>query len=388
MLLLFSTLVGFQKRKPSPTMGSCCLLLPYILDIGTAKILGIMDVTCGVQGRSWKIARRVYRTRPSLPALVGILILLLNNCQSLTLPFYSTQVLSRPQIDTLSTKQSLNLAPQKPTHEVERLSSDPTILSKGNGRVRPWEKNFAELVRFKDKWGHVNVPQLPNKEIPDDYKELATFCRNLRSHYKYLSDPSKAHLSYLDEDRIKRLESIGFVWNSHEAAWQRRFEQLVKFHDVNGHCEVPREKSRTLNDWITVQRRRYKLRRSGSNCNSSLRKLSQKEIRLLESIYFQWNPQRNRWWNKFNELKAYHIRHQNFNVPRHFEESPALPSYVQYLRRCCKEYVAAYSIMGSCEKIRVSGLDHERLEGLRRLEFCWLPNPDASFQDPPDDIFA
>ena len=44
--------------------------------------------------------------------------------------------------------------------------------------------------------------------------------------------------------------------------------------------------------------------------------------------------------------------------------------------------------MGSWEKILVSWLDQERLGNLRRFEFCWLPNPDAPFEDPPDDIFA
>ena len=169
---------------------------------------------------------------------------------------------------------------------------------------------------------------------------------------------------------------------------ERHFEKLVRCYDVNVHCEVPREKNRALNVLITVQCRLYKLQRSGSNRNSRLRELSQKEIRLLESVDFQRDPQRSRWWNNLFGLKACHMRYESFKVPRRFKENPALPSYVQYLRRCCKVYVAVNFTMGSCEKICVSGLDHERLEGLRRLEFFWLPIPDAPFQDQPDDIFA
>ena len=106
----------------------------------------------------------------------------------------------------------------KPVQDTRDTLVYTTRRKEGNvSTSERWERKFNELLKFKEKYGHVNVPQQPNKDIPDDYRELGTFCRNIRSAYKYLQDPSKAHLSFLDGDRIQRLESIGFVWNSHHA---------------------------------------------------------------------------------------------------------------------------------------------------------------------------
>ena len=267
----------------------------------------------------------------------------------------------------------------------------PTIRREGNLTSERWENKFNELVKFKHKFGHVNVPQLPNKDIPEDYRELGTFCRNVRSMYKYLSDPSKAHLSFLDEDRIERLESIGFVWNSHEANWSRRYKELESFHKRFGHCNVPKgwKENPGLDSWIVMQRKRYRAHTSGDDARRGSRKFSQREIRLMESIGFEWDPRNTRWWGNWDDLKAFHEEHGHFNVSKQCDDkNQGLVSYVGYLRRCCREYVLSYSIIGSCERIRVSGLDSARLEVLRQAEFCWLPDPNKPYQDPPDDIFA
>ena len=108
----------------------------------------------------------------------------------------------------------------------------------------------------------------------------------------------------------------------------------------------------------------------------------------MESIGFEWDPRNARWWKNWNDLRAFREQHGHFNVPRHYDQNPGLTSYVRYLKRCCREYVLSYSIIGACERIRVSGLDSKRLEILRQNDFCWLPDPDKPYQDPPDDIFA
>ena len=101
-------------------------------------------------------------------AVVILLSLSTRSCDGLFLPFYSTQVIQR-------------------SNTLPVVSPTTRRRKPGSLNSQRWENKFQELVKFKKEHGHVNVPQLPNKQIPGDYKELATFCRNVRSHYKYLA---------------------------------------------------------------------------------------------------------------------------------------------------------------------------------------------------------
>ena len=94
--------------------------------------------------------------------------------------------------------------------------------------------------------------------------------------------------SHLTDERQKRLEDAGFVWDTHIAAWEENYAKLVKFWRQNGHCHVPiREKE--LNAWAKRQRRHYK-----KYCDSKSKDVSstmtEERIRLLDEIGFAWNP--------------------------------------------------------------------------------------------------
>ena len=261
----------------------------------------------------------------------------------------------------------------------------PKRRREGNLSSERWESKFNQLVKFKEKYGHLKVPQSPTKDIPEGYKELGIFCRNIRSMYKYSLDPSTAHLSFLDLERIQRLESIGFVWNYHEANWNHRFEELADFHQRFGHTNVPMKwpDNPELATWVAIQRQRYKEHKMGQSG-----RFSKHEIRRLDSLGFEWDPRKSRWWKNLDQVKAFHEEHGHFSVPKKYKKNSSLHSYVAYLKLCCKEYVLTYSIRRTCEDIHVTGLDSERLEALRQVNFCWLPDPSKPYQDPPADIFA
>jgi hypothetical protein len=60
--------------------------------------------------------------------------------------------------------------------------------------------------------------------------------------------------SYIDDARIERLEALGFVWNSHQAAWTRHFQELAAFQSRFGHCNVPTNywAALALSEWVVV----------------------------------------------------------------------------------------------------------------------------------------
>jgi hypothetical protein len=247
-------------------------------------------------------------------------------------------------------------------------------------RAESWNEKFEQLVSFKKKYGHVNVPQYPTKEIQESCPQLSNFCRNLRNQYRYLQNDETRHLSFLTQDRIERLESIGFVWSSHEAAWNCKYEELVKFWKKKGHTHVPSKwgESPDLRNWVGYQRLRYKAE------NNKFKPLTSRQIELLECIDFRWSPKDELWWNNYAELKIFQEKNGNIKVPH-----PRLRRWKDALRRTCREYVLAVSIEGTTDGVHVSGLNQERLVALLAIEFCWLPKFPGQLKElPPEDIFA
>ena len=92
--------------------------------------------------------------------------------------------------------------------------------------VTQWEERLNALARFKLKAGHCEVPRGYG---PDP--KLATWLLVQRRDNR---------LGTLLPDRAEKLESIGVVWDPHNAAWERRFESLATFRAASGHCDVPR----------------------------------------------------------------------------------------------------------------------------------------------------
>ena len=70
-----------------------------------------------------------------------------------------------------------------------------------------WDMKFNELVAYKDAHGgSCNVP-FQYAENP----QLGRWVSNQRAHYKkFQQDPSTSQMT---QERIERLESIGFEWN-------------------------------------------------------------------------------------------------------------------------------------------------------------------------------
>ena len=125
----------------------------------------------------------------------------------------------------------------------------------------PWETRFNELVQYKTKSGHCNVPKSQGK--------LGTWASKQRIAYKANS---------LVQDRIDRLNNIGFKWAMTGPAvpWETRFNQLVQYKTKSGHCNVPQSQGQ-LGTWVRTQRKACK-------DNS----LAQDRIDQLNGIGFKW----------------------------------------------------------------------------------------------------
>jgi superfamily II DNA or RNA helicase len=186
-----------------------------------------------------------------------------------------------------------------------------------------WEDRYQELIEFKEKHGHCNVP-FEYKEV----SKLGKFVNAMRSHKT---------AGTLSQERIELLEQIGFQWSGEvkEAfftdKWEDSYLQLLYFKEENGHCNVPYDypDNPQLGKWVSRQRQRKK---SG--------KLLPERERLLEEIGFNWGNERDfggvkpteLWDVRYQELLAFKQQYGHCNVPYNYPDNKQLGRWVSNQR--------------------------------------------------------
>ena len=149
-----------------------------------------------------------------------------------------------------------------------------------------WTTRFEQLVAFKKLHGHCNVPQCYKEN-----KQLGKWVRNIRQRRDRLS-----------KKQIKLLDDIGFDWGTRLGSdWETQFEALVEFKQQHGHCNVP-VSAKNLYMWIQNTRR-------------PSRKPSEERIARLDALGFIWNKRLADWTTRYYEFVEYKQHHGHCNVP-------------------------------------------------------------------------
>ena len=167
-----------------------------------------------------------------------------------------------------------------------------------------WEKGFAALTKFKAREGHCRVPLF---HMLGGYK-LGQWVAEQRHREAVLSPKRK-----------KRLNSIGFIWDPFEHAWEKGFEALTKFKAREGHCRVPQffvTRTYKLGQWVGVQRVQADT-------------LSPERKKRLNAIGFIWDDKEHAWEQGFAALTKFKAREGHCRVPQsHIEGKYRLGQWV------------------------------------------------------------
>ncbi|GFH61991.1 hypothetical protein CTEN210_18467 [Chaetoceros tenuissimus] len=249
-------------------------------------------------------------------------------------------------------KMSSGLKSQMTQERVEKLES---LGFEWTPTEDAWNERFEELKEFKAQQGHCNVPHRyePNKG-------LGIWVGTQRNQYKLMSNGSK---STMTQERVAKLESLGFVWNRSrdrlKDTWNERFEQLKEYKVQNGHCNVPTvyKPNKALFGWVCNQRRQYKLMSNGSKST-----MTQERVEKLEGLGFVWNRSKDTWNERYEELKEYKVQNGHCNVPNVYEPNRALGSWVDAQRQQYRKMSQGLS----------SPMTQEREEKLESLDFEWV----------------
>ena len=200
--------------------------------------------------------------------------------------------------------------------------------------VSVWDELFAALSAYKHKHGDCNVP----REWPNNPK-LGKWCAHQRTAYQN---------SKLPDDRIQKLEELGFAWNSLDAAWEEMFTALKAYKQTYGNCNVTRgwKDNPQLAEWCQRQRNVYKNK-----------KLLPDRLKRLEDIGFAWDPLVANWEEMFAALVNFKQSHGDFKVPKKWDENPTLGDWCQKQRNIYKS----------------NKLSPDRIKRLEDIGFEWNP---------------
>ncbi|OGL42749.1 MAG: hypothetical protein A2W05_02625 [Candidatus Schekmanbacteria bacterium RBG_16_38_10] len=201
-----------------------------------------------------------------------------------------------------------------------------------------FDRGIRETLNYKKQFNDSNAPNIykTQKGYP-----LGQWQVNIRQKYKR---------SQLSPDRIKILEEIGFKWEFREEAFEKGFQETLRYKDQFKSPHAPNKYLTTdgykLGTWQSEQRVKYR--------NS---KLSSDKIQRLEDIGFKWyiyEEFRVAAFEKgFQETLKYNEQYGNPNAPKNYktEEGYLLGSWQVNQRQFYKRGKLSESNIHLLEKI-------------------------------------
>ncbi len=221
------------------------------------------------------------------------------------------------------------------TERVDRLKKIGFIW---NAVEAKWAEMFSALILFKKGHGHCNVPQGYMENPP-----LANWVGVQRNTYKE---------NKISQERISKLEAVGFDWDPINSAWEEMFSNLCKFKEETGHCNVPAgySENMALGSWVTNLRVLY-----------NNKKLEKQRITRLETMGFDWDPINSAWDDMYANLCEFKTKNGHCNVPQIYPPNVQLGSWVATQR----------------SKFNAKKLPTERQKKLEDIGFIWDPHTAA-----------
>ena len=154
----------------------------------------------------------------------------------------------------------------------------------------------------------------------------------------------------MSTERRQRLDSIGFIWDPHQEAWEEGFAALTTFKAREGDCKVSishAEGTFRLGRWVSRQRA---VRDS----------MSTERQQRLDEIGFIWEPFADDWEEGFAALRVFKAREGHCGVRKlHIEGTFKLGQWVDRQRQ---------------PKTKISP---ERRQRLDEIGFVWDPHESA-----------
>ena len=173
-----------------------------------------------------------------------------------------------------------------------------------------WDMYYASAKQYYKENGNLEVQA---RYITEEGYALGSWLNNQKAIRK------GAITGKLTENQIKKLDSIGMIWDSLDYFWEQNFKLAKEYYLTYGNLDIPtnyRSKDgKHLGNWILRQRQLYK-------SNS----LTDEQTSKLDSIGMDWMDRVDRIWeNGFVEAKNYSEEYGNLSVPKNYRSKTNFP---------------------------------------------------------------
>ncbi len=208
-----------------------------------------------------------------------------------------------------------------------------------------WALGFSHLEAYVKEFGNAKVPY--NYVCSDGFK-LGNWATSQRS---------RKVTGKLSNDKIQKMEALGWVWHVPDTAWEDSFAAFVMFKIKYGQADIPSDyltpHGTNLKTWLLNQRSRF-----------VAGKMEDWKIEKLDSIDPNWNKPRDNWDAMFECAKKY--------VSEHGSLSSVPANYISDIG------INLYSwILTQRKNIKSGKLSLERIEKLCSIGFSLDPAEDA-----------
>jgi len=118
-----------------------------------------------------------------------------------------------------------------------------------------WLNHLIKLREYKDKFGHANVSQVDKNP---EYKRLGKWLNEQRNYKK--GRKLGKRIVFLSEEKEALLNGLGIVWDIKEYEWNKRLDELQKYHEKFNSWKVPLNGKEFggLGHWI------YRIKKNGT----------------------------------------------------------------------------------------------------------------------------
>lgn len=127
-----------------------------------------------------------------------------------------------------------------------------------------WEFRFQKLQEFLEKNDNMFPYDFEVEKLDDEGLSILRWTRRQKEWYRAYKNGEETTMT---EDRIAKLEGIGFSWNKYDSLWMRKYEELVQYYEYHGNSLVPTNypANQDLAIWVQHQRVQYRAREQGKS---------------------------------------------------------------------------------------------------------------------------
>jgi len=144
-------------------------------------------------------------------------------------------------------------------------------------------------------------------------------------------------------------------------------EELQEFHQINGHCRVPRKypQNPSLGYWVNDMRTEFKKRKEGQQSS-----MTDERIAALNNLGFDWVLKDTAWEIRLEELQKFHQTNGHCRVPGKYPQNESLGYWVGTMRKDFKKR----------KEGQQSRLTDERIAALNNFGFDWVGVKDTAWE--------